>query len=161
MLEESFRLTRSLVQEIAVPAVREGDLPFVIKCVTQQVQEKFGLEVKLTVDEMMPPVSKNVYLCLYRAIQELLFNSIKHAHVQQVDVSVRKADGQSVQVIVKDKGPGFLMNKLDETGQAGTGFGLYNIRERVEGLGGSMEIVSGEGQGTTVILIVPVQDASV
>jgi PAS domain S-box-containing protein len=160
MLSQSIRLTRTLVQEIAVPAVKEGDLPSAVEWIALQVQNKFGLKVTLTVDGEMEPVSESVYLCLFRAVQEILFNVVKHARVQEAEVLIQKAMGRSVRVTVRDRGCGFSAEALSAEGKAGSGVGLYGIRERIEGLGGQMEIANAPERGSTVILTVPSQGGS-
>jgi PAS domain S-box-containing protein len=90
MLDQSIRLTRSLVQEISVPAVREGELPYAVDWLRQQMQEKFNFTVDVTIAGPVPTVSESVYLCLYRSIQELLFNVVKHGPVDRAEVVVRK-----------------------------------------------------------------------
>ena len=158
MLTRSLRLTRTLVQEIAVPAVREGDLPFAIGWIAEQMQEKFGLQVTLTCEEKMDPVGQNVYVCLYRVVQELLFNVVKHAGVKQARVALQRHEESGIRITVSDKGCGFSEAALAGLNKGGDGFGLFSIRERIEGLCGRMSVVSAVGQGTSVILTVPMRD---
>lgn len=155
MLSESIKLTRNLVQEIAVPAVKEGDLAVAISWIAQQMQDKFGFKVALTVGEGLVPVSENVYLCLYRAVQEILFNVVKHAHVQQAEVLVGNDEAECVRVTVEDRGCGFSADAFPHAVKREAGVGLQSIRERIEGLGGHIKIVSFAGEGTTVVLTVP------
>lgn len=157
MLARSIRLTRSLVHEIEVPGVREGEISFAVDWLRLQVQEKFSLSVDLEMAEGIKPVSENVYLCLYRAVQELLFNVVKHARVSRVVIEVRPAiGGKGVQIVVRDEGCGFATNTSVLAEKTNKGFGLFSIRERLEGLGGHMEIQSEVGRGTTVILTAPI-----
>ena len=160
MLSESIRLTRTLVQTMAVPAAKEGELTSAIGWIAQQMKEKFGLNVDLTVGDGLAPVSENVYLCLYRAIQEVLFNVVKHSNVLQAEIEVRAVENHLVQVTVKDRGCGISDIALSEQEKTGGGIGLYNIRERIEGLGGHMQIVSAEAKGTSVVLTVPMHEAA-
>lgn len=156
MLAQSIHLARSLVQDIAVPALHEGEIAFAVDWLRQQMQDKFNLEVDVQVEPGVRLVSENVYLCLYRAIQELLFNVVKHAQVGRVELAVRSADGgDGLQVVVRDHGCGFEMETLLHAEKINKGFGLFSIRERLEGLGGHMEIQSKPGCGTTVILTAP------
>ncbi len=154
MLTRSIQLTRSLVQEIAVPSVREGEVPAAIRWLAQQVQEKFGMKVKVTADEDVSAVSINMYLCLYRAVQELLFNVAKHAGVREAEVSICQDIEGRLQVAVSDHGCGFSHDVRLESESGNDGFGLFSIRERIEGLGGRMEVISAVGRGTTIILTV-------
>jgi signal transduction histidine kinase len=96
-----------------------------------------------------------VYVCLYRVIQELLFNVVKHSGVRQATVDVNKQAGDFIRISVSDRGRGFSLAELAASDKGGDGFGLFSIRERVEGLCGRMEIVSAFGQGTTVTITVP------
>ena len=158
MLTRSLRLTRTLVQEIAVPAVREGDLPFAVGWIADQMKEKFGLHVTLVCEEKVGLVGQNVYICLYRLIQELLFNVVKHAGVKQAIVAIQRNEENGIRITVSDKGCGFSEAALAELDRGGDGFGLFSIRERIEGLCGRMQVVSEAGQGTSVILTVPMRD---
>jgi two-component system CheB/CheR fusion protein len=155
MLSRSIQLTRSLVQGIAVPSVHDGDMTFAVGCLAQQMKEKFGMTVSLTADEGLAPVSENVYLCFYRAVQELLFNSVKHAGVSKSEVRLLHLEEKALQVTVSDQGCGFSREVLAESESGNDGFGLFSIRERIEGLGGRMDVISAAGKGTTVILTVP------
>jgi signal transduction histidine kinase len=158
MLTQALQLTRSLVQEIAVPAVHEGDLRYVVTCIAQRMREKFGLQVMLTGDEKgVESVGQSVYICLYRVIQELLFNVVKHAGVKQAGIEIRRLGDNSIKIEISDKGCGFSADGLAESIRKGKCFGLLSIRERIEGLGGQLKVVSAVGQGTTVVLTLPTE----
>jgi len=159
MLTRSLLLTRTLVQEIAVPAVHEGDLVYAVKSIAHRMQEKFGLNVGLTADENLEPLGKSVYICLYRVIQELLFNVVKHAGVKEVSIEIGACGRDFVQIVVCDRGGGFDFDGLANSSRGAKGFGLFSIRERIEGLGGQLKVVSALGAGTTVIVVVPMGNA--
>jgi signal transduction histidine kinase len=82
-------------------------------------------------------------------VQESLNNVLKHAATDVVVVEVAEAEG-NIAVRVSDKGRGF------DTAVKGTGFGLAGIRERAGLLGGTAEIDSAPGVGTTVTARLPV-----
>lgn len=157
MLEHSLRLTRSLVQDIAVPALRECDLVCALGWLAQQMQDKFGLTVTVTAEEGLPRIDENVYLCLYRAVQELLFNVIKHARLREASVGICRDGDGFVRVVVRDSGRGFSPELETADRANGCGFGLFSTRERIVGLGGSMVVDSAAGRGTTVTLRAPVR----
>jgi signal transduction histidine kinase len=87
---------------------------------------------------------------LFQVIRELLVNVVKHANSTRVDIAMRRLDGQ-VSLQVSDDGDGFDAASV-VTG-AGGGFGLFNIRERLQLLGATLEIHS--GSGTTVTVTAP------
>ena len=84
---------------------------------------------------------------LYRIAQEALNNSLKHAQATSITVRITVTpDKQRVVLEVADDGRGFDPQALEDKG----GLGLRSIRERVEGLGGVLNVSSSPGQGTIV-----------
>lgn len=155
MLSQSIHLTRSLAREFAVPAAIEGELAVLIKWITQEMKEKFGFTVDLVMGEDVVRVCEDVYLCLHRALQEILFNVVKHAKVSRAEILVQNAENHCVSVTVRDGGDGFDVEERLSAVRTGHGIGLFGIRQMVEGLGGHMEIVSTVGQGTSITLTLP------
>jgi signal transduction histidine kinase len=94
---------------------------------------------------------------LFQAVRELVQNVIKHAHARRIEVTVREQHGE-VHVRVEDDGvgaePARLANGHIDTG----GYGLFSIRERLDRLGGRLEIRSQPSKGTRVTLVVPSQE---
>src|SRR5207249_3074078 len=85
-------------------------------------------------------------------------NVLKHAQAQSVSVSIgcdEGAGGGSVRVEVADDGVGFEPPKFTGDLSRAGGFGLFNIRERLDYVGGRIEIHSSPGGGTRTILFVP------
>jgi two-component system, NarL family, sensor kinase len=82
---------------------------------------------------------------VYRIIQELVSNAVKHAEAEQILLQVIKTPNK-VLITVEDNGKGFEINALEET----KGIGLANIKYRVNYLKGTIEINSKPGDGTTV-----------
>jgi len=157
LLDQSIRLSRTLVHDIAVPGLRERDLSFAVVCLGQQMREKFGLTVTHAIESDLPRLALNVYLCLYRAVQELLFNVAKHSGVREAVVRLSRVESGFMQVVVSDSGKGGAAEHASGGRPNGGGFGLFSIRERIDGLGGGMVIESAVGLGTTVTLRVPVK----
>jgi signal transduction histidine kinase len=89
---------------------------------------------------------------LYRIAQEALNNTYKHAHAKRVDVLLERRDHHAV-LIVEDDGTGF---NFEEATAVHEGLGLLGMRERAALVGGSVEIESAPGEGTTVFARVPV-----
>lgn len=91
---------------------------------------------------------------LYRIIQEALNNTYKHAKASRTSVLLEKHQ-KSVVLIIEDDGIGFDPNKKRRVTKSGRGLGLIGIRERAAIVGGSVEIESTPGQGTTIYVRVP------
>ncbi len=96
-------------------------------------------------DNRLPPALE---LTLFRAVQELLSNVIKHAGASEVNVQLIRHDDH-VSIMVEDNGIGF------STTAQPSGIGLHTMANRATNLGGTLNIDSKPGHGTTVILEVP------
>jgi two-component system, NarL family, sensor kinase len=82
---------------------------------------------------------------VYRIIQELLNNAVKHGHPDQILVQLTKSSG-NVLITVEDNGKGFDPDELKQF----MGIGFANVKHRVDYLNGKLEILSKPGEGTTV-----------
>jgi signal transduction histidine kinase len=93
-------------------------------------------------------------LPLFRIIQEGLNNIGQHARACSVQVQLQVAASGSVAVSVRDDGRGFDPNKLGPADRAGH-FGLRQMRERIQDLGGSLDVRSAKGQGAELAISLP------
>ena len=92
---------------------------------------------------------------IYRIVQEAVNNVMKHAKAQNVSVILEKR-GNRVLIIVEDDGIGFDAEALMKTPARNRGFGLLGMQERVMLVGGSLNIESTPGVGTTVLVHIPI-----
>jgi signal transduction histidine kinase len=92
---------------------------------------------------------------LFNIIQEAVNNALKHARAQHVWVRVNHIDN-SVETVIEDDGRGFDIQKIKATYDKRGSFGLLNIEERAQLVGGNAEIRSTPGEGTKVRVVVPV-----
>lgn len=93
---------------------------------------------------------------LFNIIQEAVNNALKHAKAKQICVRLRR-DGRNLVAVVEDDGVGFDMQAVLRSYEQRGSFGLLNIDERARLVGGSAEIQSTPGKGTTVTIIVPIE----
>jgi len=96
----------------------------------------------------------DVSVLLFQSVRELLLNTVKHAQVSAASVEIARRD-VGVEVVVADTGVGFDPSGLRLAGGTEGGFGLFSIRERMELLGGHLEIDSAPGRGSRFTLWVP------
>jgi PAS domain S-box-containing protein len=150
VLVEAIDKSRSLSHELSPPGLSYRDLNGAFEWLAQQIQTKHGLTVHLDARERIELASGPLKSVLYKAVQEMLFNVIKHAHVQEATLRLRRRRGY-VCVSVSDQGQGF---NPQQPGHAG-GFGLLSIRERVKLLGGRVKVRSAKGKGSTFLIVVP------
>jgi PAS domain S-box-containing protein len=117
----------------------------------------FAKRTQLPIDYLglgLPMLPEAVNMCLYRFLQEALTNVAKHAWASQVCVTLRY-DAETVSLSVEDDGRGFdKQARLSVLGWP-MGIGLLGMQERLESLGGRLEIESQPGQGTRLMAYLP------
>jgi len=101
---------------------------------------------------LLPEIEIN----LYRIAQEALNNVLKHAKASKVDVLLEYGKDDVV-LVIEDDGRGFNTNVKSAPKRSGQGLGIIGMRERAALLGGSLEIESTKGSGTTVIARMPLR----
>ncbi len=155
LLAQSIEVSRTLTGELSPPILHEGGLVPALEWLAVWMQQKHAMTVDLAADDNATPSSEEMKVLLFQSIRELLFNAAKHAKVKSARVEVRRTDGH-ISVVVSDQGAGFDPSQLRTGGGSGGGFGLFSIRERLDLLGGRMEIASAPGKGSTFRLWAPV-----
>ncbi len=112
--------------------------------------EQAGFQVRLDLPESLD-LSQASELVLFRVLQEALTNAAKHASPTRVEVTLRPLSPRGALLLVRDDGQGFAGREGEGLG----GFGLTQMRERVEARGGRFWVRSAPGQGTEVGAEVP------
>ncbi len=123
---------------------------------TQQLisafSEQHGLQIEFRVDGPREELPSSLEPTIFRLIQESLNNVSKHAAARHVWIRLRLDQPDHIALTVRDDGRGFEWTERE--GQV-NGLGLIQMRERVESLGGTFQIQSQVGKGTTVSARLP------
>jgi two-component system NarL family sensor kinase len=109
--------------------------------------------INLVVHGISERLNENVETVVFRVLQELVSNIMKHARANEVTVQLLR-EGDELSIMVEDNGQGFDPEKLSPD----AGMGLRNIRSRVEYLDGHVDFDSSPGRGTTVMIEIPLKD---
>jgi signal transduction histidine kinase len=140
---------RQLSHDLHPPMLKEAGLPEVLRGYCDGFGHLRGTPVSCDADESLAELSPGTALALYRIAQEALGNAAKHGAPTRVDVRLVRIGGDVV-LTVADDGRGFEPGRGE-----GGGLGLVNMRERARQLGGTFELDSRPGRGTTVRVAVP------
>jgi signal transduction histidine kinase len=135
----------------SVAALREARIPRPLPEALKELAEETsaaGVPTSLEIDGTVRPLSPEVEEALYRTAQEGLTNVRKHAAAGSARVVLDYAGPATVRLRVRDDGGGL-------SGEGSTGFGLLGLTERAARLGGRLDVSSGPGEGTTVLVEVP------
>jgi PAS domain S-box-containing protein len=149
MLSEALKYTHTLVAELAPQVLTDFGLAPGIKWLGEWMQHH-GLTVAVEVHEDTKlSLTDDLTILLFQAVRELLINVVKHAESHEAWVSLQRRNGMLC-IEVKDLGKGFDGLAIGAADKMS--FGLFSIRERMHALGGSLEIDSALGHGTTARL---------
>jgi signal transduction histidine kinase len=146
--------SRSLATDLYPPAMINGGFLPGLRCLAERMKERYGLTVELSGEEMAG-MSSELSMLLFRGVRELLFNVVKHAGVKTASVAVNQPDAKAIQVVVTDHGVGFPGNHTKVLSTC-RGLGMFHLRERLANIGGSLDVASVPGRGTTVSVTVPI-----
>jgi len=156
LLREAIGKSRNLSHELSPAVLYQSDLGDTFEWLARQLQAKHGLTVHVEVRGRIEPRSEPLRAFLYKAAQEMLFNVVKHAGVDEARLRLQKVHDR-LWLTISDRGRGFDSKALHAAG----GFGLMSIRERVEMLGGRVRIRSAAGRGSVFLISVPDQQVVV
>jgi PAS domain S-box-containing protein len=154
LLAEAVANTRSITFDLSPPILYQVGLSAAIEWLGEQTQTRHGIEFHFHDDGHDKPVTDDVRTTVFQAVREVFANLIKHAQARNVWVEVLAFSG-TLMVQVKDDGVGFVQEEAQWTAHKPSGFGLFNIRERLDYVCGFVSIKSATGQGTTVTIMAP------
>ena len=147
LLESSIHDARSLIFELSPPVLYELGLGAAAEWLGEQFEARYGVRCRVTANQSEEPLHVDIEVVLFQVLRELLVNVVKHANAAAVDISLRRVNDRLV-LCVNDDGDGFDATAV--VAGAWGGFGLFNIRERLQLLGAGLEIDSGRGTGTRI-----------
>jgi signal transduction histidine kinase len=144
---------RSTVSKLRAPAEREPSLAASIAHLADDFEQATQLAVTVSLEEDLPPLPEQRRQALFLATQEALTNIQRHAQARVATITLRNAEGYSkVTINIEDDGQGMT------AGSIANGFGLRGMKERIEHLGGNVDIDSALTKGTRVHVTLPIGD---
>ncbi len=149
LVSDTYEEVRRIAHNMMPKALLELGLVSAIRQLGEQLDP--GKRMKIDIEEIqnIPPQPAFNELVIYRIVQELLTNILKHAHATEAFIQFSFFEDE-LTVSVEDNGVGFDEKHVSK------GLGLQSIQQRIEYLEGEIEIDSKEGKGTVVTLRIPV-----
>jgi len=146
MLDSSIKEMRRVAHNMMPEALVKFGLDTALKDLCNDTQQSGALEVRYqSINMEYAEVDQTTSITIYRIIQELINNVMKHAGARTAIVQVSKTNG-AISITVEDDGKGFDSSLLGK----GRGIGWSNIQSRVEFLKGKLDVQSAPGKGTSV-----------
>jgi signal transduction histidine kinase len=147
LLGEAQERAESLMFQLSPPLLRDVGLRAACEWLAEEITNVYGLVVSVDADREHRWADEVVPVTLYRAVRELLLNAAVHADAARADVRIR-TEAPMLRITVADDGKGFAPG-------AEKAFGLSNLEERLNHLGGGLDIATTPTAGTTVTITLP------
>ncbi len=152
MIDKAHDEVRRISHNLMPSDLRAGGLPVAVRQLVHEMKTVHELNTDF---EMIgfndARIDEKVELSSYRIIQELINNMLKYANANHAFIQISKFENE-IQIVVEDDGVGFDYEKELES----SGLGLKSIQNRVDQLGGHMDVVSSDGRGTSVTINIPI-----
>ena len=138
------------------PSILDDGIVPAIDWQCREFAKRYDTDVDFVEPENEPRLTPDQSIALFRVVQEALNNVAKHARAKNVDV-VLFTRSNELTLEIRDDGQGLPHDKAPERIERNGGFGITGMRERVLSLGGWMDVTGAPGQGTTVMVGIPLQ----
>jgi len=153
-LNRGLQSMQRFVQDLRPSLLDDLGLIPAVRSLVKGLQESEGIDAQLKVPGGERRFTPEVELLLFRIVQEALNNIRRHARASEAQVAM-EFDGGEVKVTISDNGRGFeLREGVDDLPRIGK-LGLAGMRERARLLGGTLEVKSVPGEGTTLVINIP------
>lgn len=154
LIADTIKDTRSLIHELHPEWLCDTSLEQALSWFAGQTEARYGLRCTTAVAPVPKRLSKDVQEVLFHAVRELLVNVAKHARASVANIICGcEKDWMFVRVV--DNGRGFEASTILSPSSKTGGFGLTIIRARLGLLGGNLYIDSHAGEGTSVMITLP------
>ena len=151
-LDASIKAMRATISKLRppIPGLSDLGLLAMIERQLDEFQQRTGIACSLNVDASGAPLDEAVATALIRLLQESLSNVWRHARAKRIDVALSRK-GRMLRMSVTDDGIGLAPDACRKADS----FGLLGMEERAQALSGNLTIHSVSGQGTTVVVSIP------
>jgi len=156
-LNETIEGVRELTFDLSSPTLYKFGLEAALEeLLDDKFRSQMDLEYSFSDDHQPKPLTDDVRVLLFQSVREVLINVIKHAQAHRISLDIRRTEG-SIRIAVTDDGIGFDVDGVFSLPARHRGFGLLNIKERLDYVGGAFEIDSRPGEGSRFALVAPLK----
>lgn len=153
-VDEAFNELRNISHNLAPTVLSQKGLSGALNDLAAQINQSNQMKMEVEVFGFYESLDNLIENTLYRAVQELLNNAIKHAKATHLVVQIIKSDTE-ITLMIEDNGIGFDADKVMLLSNGG----LNNMKSRLENMNGTIFIDSSENRGTIVSIVIPVRSS--
>ena len=154
LLKQVFDQLRKLNIDLRSPLLRDLGLVPALRSYIDSYKKREKINIDFKVINLKKRLNKEIEIVVFRVIQEAFTNISKHACASNIYLSLENKKSK-VCVLIKDNGKGFNNKNVRSLEELNDGLGLIEMRERIEIVGGNLEIKSSLGKGTQLLIEIP------
>ena len=153
-IDEAIENIRRLAKDLSSTVLESLGISAAVRFLLEEFGKSSNIAVAADIDEVNDLLAPEVQRHIYRIFQEALTNIGRHAQARQVKAMIKGSE-QCIAVLIQDDGKGFEVDEVLADRPKARRFGLATIKERVQLIGGSLDLKSELGSGTKITFIVP------
>ena len=153
LIDQTIRYTRSLTFELSPPILYDLGFEAAVEWLAELIQERSGVRLQVNADRNPKPLNDDSRILLFHLVRELLLKVVKEGKAKNILVLIRRSLAE-VQVSIENDGVGWDP-RAGAPPVSPNGMGLFGIRERLQYLGGRLEVEFEAGRGSRLTLAVP------
>lgn len=150
---------RDLSRSLNTDYVEEMGLVRSIEYELELLHKTGSIDTELNINGRIVKFDKQKELILFRIVQEAIHNIIKHADAKKITAVIHFTN-DAMQIVIKDNGKGFDLSPLNDAGNQSFGLGLRNMNSRATLIGALFSVNSSIGNGTEVVLQLPINETA-
>lgn len=156
-LNTTIESVRELTFDLSSPTLYKFGLTAALKeLLEDKLRGEHHIAYRFSDDRKAKPLPQDVLVLLFQSVRELLINVIKHARAREVALDIRR-EIDCIRITVADDGMGFDVDEVLSSPARGRSVGLFNIRERLDYIGGTLDVHSEPGHGSRFVLAAPLK----
>jgi signal transduction histidine kinase len=154
LIDTGIRSIRNVTNDLRPSLLDDLGLLPALRSLVADFSERSGIRTGLAVPSVMPVLSREAELALFRALQEALSNVLRHADARSVDIGI-SVNAEGVLLQVSDDGRGLPLGVSADRLELEGHMGLAGMRERITALGGTVRLRAQGGAGALLEVLVP------
>jgi len=155
LLNNVFEQLHKLSVDLRSPLLRDLGLVPALHDYVNRYKKRENIDIDFEVINLKKRLNKEIEIVIFRIVQEAFTNISKHARADNIYLRLENKKSK-VFVLIKDNGKGFNTKNVRDLEELGKGLGLIEMRERIETVGGNLDIKSSLGKGTQLLIEMPV-----
>ena len=162
-LEELSAIALNSIEEVRTTAsnlhpyqLKKMGLSKAISAMIRNFKQGTQININHEIDDVDGKISKESEAHIYRIVQEIMNNAIRHSDASEINISLKNKNDNLI-IMINDNGKGFNINNYESHESVSGGFGIIGIKERIRIIGAEIKIESNLGIGSRFEILLPIR----